>query len=204
MPGQKDKKIILGLSGAFGSGKSTVAGMFRSLGIEVIDADKIAHSLIRPGTRVYKKVISAFGRGILKKSGKIERGKLGKIVFADKKALIRLNSIIHPQVIKIMGQRIKIARAKIIVLDAPLLIEAGLKDAVDKLIIVRISRQMQIKRIRAKMHLSRSQILKRIRCQLPLGAKLRLADFIIDNNGRLDETRRQVERVWRELTGLIF
>jgi len=173
--------------------------MFRALGAEVIDADKIAHSLIQPGTRVYKKVISAFGRGILKKSGKIERGKLGKIVFADKKAIIRLNSIIHPQVIKIMGQRIKIARAKIIILDAPLLIEAGLKDAVDKLIIVRISRQMQIKRIRAKMRLSRSQILKRIRCQLPLGAKLRLADFIIDNNGSLEETRRQVSLIRRQL-----
>ncbi len=192
-------KIILGLTGSFGSGKSTVAGIFKSFGAKVIDADKIAHSLIKPGNKIYKKIINAFDRSILKKNKTISREKLAKIVFNNKRLLEKLNSIVHPEVIRVIRQKIRSSSAGIFVLDAPLLIEAGLANIVDKLIVVTITMKKQIERISNKTGLSRTDILKRIRAQMPLGNKIRLADFVIDNSGRIEKTKNQVRQIRRVL-----
>ena len=197
---KENKKIILGLTGGFGTGKSTVAGILAGYGVRIVDADKINHSLISPGTLTYKKIIKVFGRNILKNNNSaIDRKKLGRIVFSDPKALKQLCGITHPAVIREVKRQIKSARNGIVAVDAPLLIEAGLDSLVDKLIVVNLSRGRQLKRLVQKTSLSRPEILKRIRAQLSLKSKVRLADFVIDNGGTIAKTRKQVALIWRLL-----
>lgn len=196
---KRQKQIILGLTGSFGSGKTTVARIFKSFGAQIIDADKLAHGCIAPGSPAYEKIIHAFGNGILDKDGRIDRKKLSDIVFNDINLLIKLNSIIHPQVIRIIKAKINSSKSKVIVLDAPLLLEAGLKGLVDKLLVVKITRARQLKRIQNKTSLSKQDILKRIKSQIPLPQKVRLADFVIDNSATLSETMKQVEQIRRLL-----
>jgi len=194
-----NQRVVIGLTGSFGSGKSTVAGIFSCLGAEIIDADKIAHCLIMPGRGIYKRIIRAFGKGILREDNTIDRNRLADIVFNDRDALRALDRIVHPQVIAIIKNKIKASHRKVIVLDAPLLIEAGLTDVTDKLVVVKASREKQIERIRKKTSLSETDILKRIRRQVPLRKKLCLADFVIDNSGSVGKTKKQVEQIRRQL-----
>ncbi len=193
------KKIILGITGGFGSGKSTVAGIFRSFGAKVIDADKIAHRLIRRKTKAYNKVIDVFGKGVLNRDKAIDRAKLAKIVFKDRGSLKKLNKILHPRVIKAIKEEIKSGHKRVIVLDVPLLIEAGLRKMVDKLVVVTATREKQIERTCNKKGFTRPDILKRIRAQIPLSRKIRLADFIIDNSSTLKKTKKQAEQIRRKL-----
>jgi dephospho-CoA kinase len=193
------KSIILGLTGSFGSGKTTVARIFESFGAKLIDADKIAHRVISPGSKAYKRIVATFGRGILKKNRAVDRKRLGRIVFSNKNLLKRLNNIIHPEVIRIIKKKIKVSNARVIVLDAPLLLEAGLKKIVDKLIVVKITKDQQIRRVQNKMRLSKTEILERIRFQIPLKVKARLADFVIDNSSTVEKTRKQLEQIRRSL-----
>lgn len=201
MKGRKDNKrrIILGITGSFGSGKTTVAGMFKSFGARIIDADRIARQLTRPKLKIYKKIIDTFGRDILKKDKTVDRNKLAHIVFENKNLLKRLNRILHPEIISIIEERIRSSRTKIIVLDAPLLIEAGMAGLVDKLVVVKITRKKQIKRIQGKASLSKKEILERIKSQIPLQVKVALADFVIDNSGTVNNTEIQVIKIWKKL-----
>ena len=193
------RRLILGLTGSFGSGKTTVAGIFRSLGAKTIDADKIAHRLIKPRTKIYKKIIDTFGKDILKKNRAIDRDKLARIVFNNKLLLTGLNRIMHPEVIRVMKEEIETSREKEIILDAPLLIEAGLEKMADKLIVVTITREEQIKRICKKTGLNRTDILKRIEAQISQSVKSRFANFIIDNSGKIENTKKQVKQIRRLL-----
>ncbi|MBI4707056.1 MAG: dephospho-CoA kinase [Candidatus Omnitrophica bacterium] len=196
---KKQNKIILGLTGGLGSGKTTVARIFKSLGAQVIDADKLAHACLKKGSNVYQKIISVFGTRILLSNSNIDRKKLGSIVFNNCKMLRKLNSIIHPEVIRMMTDDISSSRARVVVLDVPLLIEAGLEKIADKIVVVNASRANQVERVFRKSKIKREEILKRIRCQMPLSKKAKLADFVIDNNGGLKETRRQVKQIWRRM-----
>jgi dephospho-CoA kinase len=193
------KKLILGLTGSFGSGKTTVAKVFKSFGAEIIDADKLAHECLIPKSPAYKKIIGTFGKEILRKNKLINRRRLGEFVFSNKNLLRKLNNIIHPQVIGIIENRIRNSKSKVIVLDAPLLIESGLTKIIDKLIVVKIDRDKQIKRIQGKTSLGRPDILKRIKSQIPLSRKVRLAHFVIDNSGTKKKTRKQVGQIRRIL-----
>lgn len=197
--GRGEGRVILGLTGSFASGKSTVAGIFRSYGAKVIDADKIAHTLIKPGSKIYKKIINYFGRDILKENKSIDRKKLGRIVFSNKHLLRELNRIVHPAVIRVIKGKIKDSRQRVIILDAPLLIEAGLEKIVDKLIVVTITKEKQINRARKKTGLDKKNILKRVKAQIPLRDKVRIADFVIDNSGTIMETKEQINQIRRLL-----
>ena len=192
--------MILGITGSVGTGKSTVAAYFKELGAELINADTVAHSVIKLGTPGYKKIVSLFGRRALSSSGAIDRKRLGKIVFEDSRLLNKLNSIVHPEVITVVKNRIRKSRSKMIIFDAPLLIEAGLINLVDELIVVRVSRPVQIQRLRCKTGLSSAQIIARIKAQMPLSAKIKMADFVIDNNGTKIKTKKQVVSIWKQLT----
>lgn len=199
MKRQRQDKIVLGITGGFGSGKTTVTTIFKSKGAQVIDADSIAHRLIKPKSPIYKKIIATFGASILKKNKTIDRHKLGNIVFSNKNLLKKLNRIMHPKIIGIIKNRIKISRARLIVLDAPLLIETASRKLIDKLIVVKITRKKQLERIMKKKPLSKADILMRIRHQIPLRNKIRIADFVVDNSGRLKNTKRQVNKIRRLL-----
>lgn len=203
MKGQSHAKIriIIGLTGSFGSGKTTVAKIFKSLGAKIIDADRIAHNFIKPGTNVYRRIVDTFSKDILGKNKTIDRNKLAKIVFDNKTWLKKLNNIIQPQVIRLIKKETKILPKEFLVLDAPLLIEAGLMKMVDKLIVVKIGRKKQIERLLNKTSLSINDILKRIKTQMPLSEKIRIADFVIDNSGTISQTKKQVKRFFLMMKG---
>ncbi len=195
---QKKKKII-GVTGSFGSGKTSVAEYFGSYGAKVIDADKIAHSLLNPGTKVYRQIKHIFGSGVFAKNQRVDRKKIAAIVFKDRKCLKKLNQIIHPQVIRLIKNEIRLSKARVVILDVPLLIESGLGRIVDKIIVVKITRKQQLKRIKKKFSLSEADILKRIKMQLPLSRKVRMADFVIDNSSTHKETIKQAGKIRRLL-----
>jgi len=196
---KQNKKLIVGLTGGFGTGKSTVAGMLRSFGAKVIDADRISHGLIKPRGEVYKQIIRLFGKGICGGKGIISRRKLGEIVFKNKSSLAKFNKIMHPAIISLMKLQIKKAKEDVVVMDAPLLFESGLEKLTDVVVVVKASLDNQIRRIQKKSALTKADIILRIKSQIPLKEKLCLADFVIDNNGTIENTRKQVvliRRVW--------
>ncbi len=199
MPKQKKDKFLIGVTGGIGSGKSTVARILKTRACELIDADRLAHQSLYRGGRVYKKIVSFFGQGILKANKNIDRLKLAGIVFLHKSALKKLNSIIHPAIKKEIFRRIMNSRKKIIILDAPLIIEAGLRKKVDKLVVVRSRRSQQFSRSALKLAKNRRQIDMRIKSQISQNEKLRFADFIIDNSGTISKTRKQVLEIRRKL-----
>jgi dephospho-CoA kinase len=196
--------FIIGVTGSFGTGKTTVAKMFKELGAKLIDADEIAHKIIRPGTIAWKKAIASFGRCILLPQGIIDRKKLGSIVFKDKSSLDKLCRIIHPIVIEEIEKKVNQIKIdtpdSLVVIDAPLLIEAGLVDRIGVLIVVKANRETQIKRSINRTRLSRNQILQRIRMQMSLKDKEEKADYIIDNNGTLAQTKKRVKKIWKEVS----
>ena len=196
---RKEIKVVIGLTGSFGSGKSTVAGIFKKLGACVIDADSLAHECLRPGSVAYKKIIFIFGKSVVCKNQKIDRSRLGDAVFNDHRLLLKLNNIVHPEVIRRIRRSVKAAKSGLIVLDAPLLIEAGLHKEVDKVMVVKANQNNQIKRLQRRCSLNRAGILKRINSQIKLKKKISIADFVIDNNGSLQQTKKQVDEIRRML-----
>ena len=196
---RKEIKVVIGLTGSFGSGKSTVAGIFKKSGACVIDADSLAHECLRPGSAAYKKIISIFGKGVLCVNKTIDRRRLGEVVFDDHRRLLKLNSIIHPEVIREIRRRVRAAKSGLVVLDAPLLIEAGLQRQVDKVVVVTANQINQVKRLQRRCSLDRAGILKRINSQIKLKKKISIADFVIDNDGSLAQTKKQVDEIRRVL-----
>ena len=194
--------MVIGITGSFGSGKTEVAKMFASLGGRVIDADKICHSLIKPQTSVYKKIIRHFGREVLANNKAIDRKKLSEIVFKERSKLGLLNRLIHPKALKeIQGIIRKEKKSKLIIVDAALLVETKFYKRLDKLIVVKTQKDKQILRIIKAKGMTKKEILDRIEKQAPLKKKLALADFIIDNNGSKKETLIQVRKIWKTLRG---
>lgn len=196
---QRKNKFVLGVTGNIGCGKSTAAAMFKTKDVRVIDADVLAHKLYRPGNGIYRKIKKAFGREIIKPNNRIDRVKLAKIVFADKKALARLNNIVHPELIREINRRIKKSEKKIIILDAALIIEAGLRKMVDSLVVVTAKKSQQILRSQKSSGFNRDEIARIMKSQISQGAKSRFADFIIDNSGSIRKTRKQVLAIRRKL-----
>ena len=190
---------VIGLTGSFGTGKTFVASIFKSLGAKVLDADKIAHDCLKRGSPAYKRIVRSFGAGILGKDRAISRKKLAGIVFGDRVALTRLERIVHPEVIGVININIKKSRpADVLVIDAPLLIEAKALGLVDKLVVVKCSKKRQIERCVRKYRIKREEVLKRIANQMSLKKKIRMADFVIQNDQSKSRTRSQVKRVWEE------
>lgn len=197
--------ITIGLTGGMGTGKATVARMCARRGAFVIDADELAREAVRPGRRAWRSVVKSFGRGVLKDDGSIDRLKLAAIVFCDRRKLDRLNAIVHPSVRWEMRRRLARAgregKHDVAVANVPLLFEAGLEEEFDKTIVVTCPRKKQIERCRERDGLSRREIERRIGMQLPITNKIRRSDYVIDNGGTLENTKRQVKETWRMLTG---
>jgi len=189
--------MIIGITGSFGSGKSTVARAFKKYtdGI-IIDADKIARDLEKPNKTLWKKIVGEFGKKILK-NNEIDRKKLADIVFSDDRELKRLNKITHPYIIKEIKKRIRDSNREFMILDVPLLIEADILKMVDKLVVVKTNRKVLMKRL-AKRYMKK-EILKRIKSQLSLRNKIKLADYIVDNGKSLKDTEYRVRRIWEAI-----
>lgn len=195
--------LVAGLTGGICSGKSTVAAMFARLGATVIDADRVAHELQQPGQPLFKAIVSAFGREVVGEDGRIDRRKLGAMVFADPKTRSRLEDILHPAIVEECERRIQQAGtsgAVVCLLDAALLIESGRHARFDMVILVEASEAVQIDRLMARMGLSRDEALQRIRSQMPREEKRRHASLVIENGGSLEETERQVKAAWERLS----
>jgi len=191
--------IIVGLTGSVGTGKSTVTNFFRELGAYIIDWDELAREVIRPHSRAWKEIVGYFGKGILNADLTINRQKLAEIVFPDKKKVTKLNQIVHPEVFKederITSEIKSLDPDALIIKDIPLLFELTRPIVVDKVVVVSASEQTQLRRLEEK-GMSREDARRRIRSQLPLEEKIKSADFVIDNDGPLEETKRQVEEIY--------
>ncbi len=195
---------VIGLTGGFKTGKSTVTRMLSELGVEVIiDADKLAHKALKLDSSTYKKIIKEFGEKFLDDEGRINRRKLAKLVFSNKEKLNLLNSIIHPYVIDKVKEKIYKTKQSspnaIIIVDAPLLYEAGMQNMMDKIIVVSATKNKQIQRARQTTSLSEYEVKRRIENQLPLTEKEKLADVVIENNGTLEDTKSQVKKMWKRI-----
>jgi len=199
MPKSRKNKFVLGVTGGIGCGKSTVARMFKSKDCLLLDADKLARGLFSSPGSVYQKIKKYFGKKVLKRRDSIDRGKLAEIVFTDPAALAKLNRIIHPELIRQIKRQIRITNKKIVILDAALIIEARLSRMVDKLAVVIAKKQQQIKRCQKSLGLTKDQVILRIKSQISQKAKMRFADFIIDNRSSLSQTQKQVSKIRRQL-----
>ena len=193
-------KYIIGLTGNIATGKSVVSGMLERLGAEAIDADALVHELMEKGTPVWQAVVREFGQGILCSDGSVNRKKLGGIVFADEAALRRLEALVHPAVIARTEQLIKSSQEPVVVIEAIKLIEAGMDRTCDALWVVACRQEQQLARLVEQRGLTEEEAHQRIEAQPPQEAKLALADVVIDNNGSLDETWRQVKREWERIS----
>jgi dephospho-CoA kinase len=190
---------LIGLTGNIATGKSTVRRMLERLGARGIDADALAHQVMGPGTPVWQAVVEAFGREILRPEGRIDRRRLGRLVFAAPKALKRLEAIVHPAVIARVEELIAQATEPVVVIEAIKLIEAGMHEDLDALWVVTCRPEQQLARLLAQGRLSEAEARGRIAAQPPVEAKLALADVVIDNSGPVEETWARVKRAWEEI-----
>jgi dephospho-CoA kinase len=187
-----------GLTGGIASGKSAVAGMLREIGFHVIDADALGHEVMEPGTRAFEEIKLEFGEGVIGADGRIDRGKLGAVVFADRGKLERLNAIVHPRVEEEMGRKFseweKSGVKDAAFVEAALLVEAGYQKNLDGLVVAWCRPEQQIERLLAR-GLSEVEARRRIAAQMPAEEKLKYATKKIDCSESLEETRRQVEEL---------
>lgn len=192
---------IIGITGGIASGKSTVTEFLRQQGYQVIDADQVVHELQEPGERLYQALLSAFGPAILQENGRLDRAKLGAMIFGDPELLAR-SSQIQNQIIReeLAGRRDLLAETKaIFFMDIPLLFELQYEDWFDQIWLVDVTQKTQLSRLMTRNALSQEEAEKRIAAQLSLREKRKRADVLIDNNGSLEETRQQIRDALQKL-----
>lgn len=193
--------MIIGLTGSIASGKSTVAKIIGELGFPVVDADVVARIVVEPNQPALHEIAAEFGEDIIRKDGSMDRQKVGEIIFNDAEKRQKLNNIIHPAIRKEMAkQRDKWLSSgfNTVFMDIPLLFESAQGRTVDKILVVSVSPEIQLQRLMARNNLDASQAQARISSQLPLSEKEKGADAVIFNDGTVEETRRQLEKILKE------
>jgi dephospho-CoA kinase len=192
--------VVVGLTGGIGTGKSNVLDVLVSLGAEGIDADQVAHAVIEPDGPAYAAVTREFGPAVQDPDGRIDRGRLGEIVFADQDALTRLEAIIHPAVAEVIRLRVRASSSPMVVIEAIKLLEAGLSRALcDEVWVTRCSTAQQIARLRASRGMSVEEIRRRVAAQMPVEEMIAQADRVIVTDGTRAETGLQVLEGWAAL-----
>lgn len=198
----KHQTKIFGLTGNIGTGKSTVAWMFEELGIPVLDTDEIAHKVIAPKSAAWKRIFERYGKVVLLADDIIDRKRLAQIIFGDRTERKFLESVIHPHVKDEVRHRSMDLAKKghpFVIVEVPLLFEAGWEKDFDAVIVVRCSTEQEIKRCHEKFAMDREEVFLRLAAQLPLTQKIEKADAVIDNDGLLEETKVQVHRLYQEM-----
>lgn len=187
----------IGLTGGIASGKSTVASILVERGAVLVDADRIAREVVLPGTELLEQVANRFGQAILNPDGSLNRKKLGEIVFADDAARKDLEGLLHPQIRLRMKQRMQEAEdtdpGRLVVVDVPLLYESGLQQMFEQVMVVYVPRPKQLERLMARDGITAAQAEQRLNAQMDIEKKRELADIVINNEGSLTDTIRQID-----------
>jgi dephospho-CoA kinase len=195
--------LHVGLTGNIASGKSSAARFFAELGAHLIDADRVAHSLLRSGTPTFRRIVDAFGVQILSPGGEIDRRILGRIVFSDANERAKLNSLTHPaveaEILRRIAELEQSSSNGIIIVDAALMIETGGYTMYHRLIVVTCDRSLQVSRLMSRDGLTEEEARARMASQMPIEEKLKLADYRIDTSGTMSQIREQVEGIYGDL-----
>ncbi|OGQ01506.1 MAG: dephospho-CoA kinase [Deltaproteobacteria bacterium RBG_19FT_COMBO_46_12] len=195
--------LIVGLTGGVASGKTAISQVLKGEGAYIIDADQIARELVQPNRPAWNELIRAFGKEILQEDGSIHRKKLADKVFADPKKRKLLNQILHPRIKEEMDRRTKEIGQKdpeaIVVIDAPLIVELGDQRDMDKLIVVASTQTQQIERLKERDGISPEEALRILSSQMPVEEKVKLADYVIRNEGSIEEAKKRGKEVFKEL-----
>jgi len=194
--------VVIGVTGNIGSGKSTVCQILARLGARVVDADRLGHEAYKPHSQIWRELVEVFGRDIVKPDEEIDRQKLGQIVFSDRNALAQLNQIVHPRAYRLAKERIAACRRRgveVVAVEATLLIEAGWRDLVDRVWLVVAPQAAIVQRVKEQQGLGQSQILARLKSQMPAGEKAKYADAVIYNDGSLNGLESRVTELWEAL-----
>ena len=199
--GMKQNKMIIGITGSIGTGKSTVSNYLISKGYSVVDADKISKGAYNIGSNGYKAILEVFGVEILNSNGEVDRKKIKKIVFDNSNMLQRLNMAIHPIIINEIEKEIEILleSQNVVFLDAPLLIETELHKKVDKIIVVACDTNEQINRIIKRDKITADMAISIINSQMSIDEKLKFADYIVYNNSTIENLYSQVDEIILEI-----
>jgi len=196
---------VIGITGGIATGVSTVAEMFCERGAVGIEADRVAREVVAPNTEAYNKIVEVFGKQVVGRDGTIDRKKLAEVIFRDPAARRRLNAITHPEIRRRIQEEVEGLRSTnpnaIVVIDLPLLLDTTGPEAyeLDGVIVVSAGREQQIERLKRRDNLSQAAAEQRLAAQRPVVEKEAEADWVIDNSGPVEETRRQVELLWQEL-----
>lgn len=195
--------LKVGLTGGIASGKSTVSKIFASFGAKVLDADEVAREVLLPGQPAWTRLRQVFGQEFFHPDGTVKRKELRKLVFADPEKRSQLNAIVHPEVMKEINRRSEILSSSVqtgvLLVDVPLLLEVGVANRFDKVVVVYVSKSVQINRLQQRDGISEEEAKQALKAQMALSKKVEQADYVIDNSGTLEETQAQVQRVWQEL-----
>ena len=196
--------ILVGLTGGVATGKSTVAAMLKECGAVVIDADLLAREVVTPGKPAWKEIVAAFGKSVLNSDGTLNRHALGAIVFRHPAKRLVLERMIHPRVAREQKRLTREAARNnpnaVVIYDVPLLFEAGIDKRVNTTLVVTADRETQIARLKSRNGLSRAEAIRRIKSQMPLSKKIRLADHVIDGTLPLSQLRKQTAHLFKQLT----
>lgn len=199
MSSRYPNKYVIGLTGNIAVGKSTIRQMLQHLGAYTVDADSMGHQAMSPGAPAYKPVIETFGKMIVGSDGRINRTALGNIVFSNPEALKKLESITHPIIRKAIDTLISRSKQRVVVIEAIKLLEGDLKDAVDTVWVVNSTPQTQYRRLISKRKMSENDAKQRILSQTKQANKLQQANVVIQNNGNIEDTWKQVQMQWSEI-----
>jgi dephospho-CoA kinase len=194
--------LLVGLTGGIGSGKSTVARLIDRRGAVVIDADQLAREAIAAGTEEFDLVVAAFGRGVVRPDGELDRAALAAQIFADPGRKAALEAIVHPRVARLFADRVEPYRDtdRILVYVTPLLVEVGLAPAFDVVVVVTASPHLRVSRVASERSLDPEDVRRRMAAQATDAQRAEVADILLDNDGTLRELEAQVDRLWAELT----
>lgn len=197
--------LYVGLTGNVASGKSAAARWFARRGATVLDADELAREVVAPGSPAYEAIVRRWGRAVVAPDGTLDRAALRHIVFGDRSQLDELNAIVHPSIVALRNERVAAARARgdrVLVYVAPLLFERHLTDEFDGIVLVDAPRPLRLSRLVSTRGIPMEDALNMIASQMPAELKRARADFVVENDGTLEQFERKLDAVWERLTAL--